>query len=226
VFERFTERARKVMGLAYEESERLRHDYIGPEHALAGLARQEDSRAAAILVASGLGPDVIRAGLDQLVAQGKLPGPWRNKADLLGNLGINLAAVQQAVEDSFGMEAVRRASRHANSRSWLREDRIVCASPLNPLAGKALLTKRAFELAWQEAGRLGQHEVRTEHLLLGILRDAQDPLGTGLSRRAKRISAYIGLPQKGPAPVRLIVESSGISLNVLRDQVLAALGAP
>jgi ATP-dependent Clp protease ATP-binding subunit ClpA len=190
-----------------------------------GLPGRKDSQAAAILVASGLGPDVIRAGLDQLVAQGQMPAAWRNKADLLGNLGIDLTAVRHAVEDSFGMEAVRRASLHANSRSWLREDRIVCASPLNPLAGKALLTKRAFELAWQEADRLGQHEVRTEHLLLGILRDAQDPVGTGLSRRAKRISAYIGLPQEGHAPVKLIVERSGISLNVLQAQVLTTLGA-
>lgn len=182
MLERFTERASKVMGLAYEESERLRHDYVGPEHVLAGLARQEDSRTAAILGASGLGTGVIRSRLDQLVAQGKLPGPWRNKADLLGSLGIDLAAVQQAVEDSFGMEAVREASRHAHSRSWLRE-----------------------------------------HLLLGILRDAQDPVGTGLSRRAKRLSAYIGLPMQGPAPVRLIIERSGISLNMLRNQVLAEL---
>jgi len=39
VFERFTERARKVLGLAYEEADRLRHDYVGPEHVLAGLSR-------------------------------------------------------------------------------------------------------------------------------------------------------------------------------------------
>jgi ATP-dependent Clp protease ATP-binding subunit ClpA len=225
VFERFTEHARKVMDLACEESERLRHDYVGPEHVLAGLGRLEDSRTAAILVASGLGTDVIRSRLDQLVAQGKLPAPWRNKADLLGNLGIDLAAVQQAVEDSFGMEAVRKASRQANSRSWLREDRIVCASPLNPLGGKALLTKRAFALAGQEADRLGHDEVRAEHLLLGILRDAQDAWGTGLSRRAKRVSAYIGLPMQGPAPVRLVIERSGISLSMLRNQVLAQLRA-
>lgn len=39
------------------------------------------------------------------------------------------------------------------------------------------------------------------------------------------VGACIGLPQKGPAPVRLIVERSGISLNVPRDLVLAELGA-
>ena len=37
VFERFTGPADQVMCLAYEEADRLRHDYVGPEHVLAGL---------------------------------------------------------------------------------------------------------------------------------------------------------------------------------------------
>ena len=147
MFDRFTERASQVMCLAYEESERLRHDYIGPEHVLAGLARQEDSRAAAILSASGLGPDTITAGLDQLVEAGVLPGPWRNQADLLRSMGIDLAAVQRAAEESFGAEAVCAAGRRARSRSWLRAIPVVSAGPASPLSGKALLAKRACEFA-------------------------------------------------------------------------------
>ena len=225
MFERFTERASKVMCLAYEESERLRHDYVGPEHALVGLAQHEDSRAAAILGESGLGPDVLRAGMDHLVAQGILPGPWRNKADLLQSVGIDLASVQQAVEESFGMEAVLTASRNARSRSWLREDWIMCTSPISPLSGKAMLVKRAFQLAGQEADELGLHEIRPEHVLLGVLRDAQDPVGTGLSRRARRVRAYLGLPPRGPSPVRLAIEASGTNLPALHSHVLADLHA-
>jgi len=82
MFERFDEPAQQVMDLACEESDRLRHDYVGPEHVLAGLARQDTSRAAAILRASGLGGEAVRGGLDRLVAQGLLPGPWHNQADL------------------------------------------------------------------------------------------------------------------------------------------------
>lgn len=45
MFERFTEPPHEVMDLAGQESDRLRHDYVGPEHVLAGLApaRQESS---------------------------------------------------------------------------------------------------------------------------------------------------------------------------------------
>lgn len=68
MFERFTVPARQVMDLACAEADRLRHDYVGPEHVLAGLSRQAGSRAAEILQASGLDGDTVRSGLDRLVA--------------------------------------------------------------------------------------------------------------------------------------------------------------
>ena len=46
VFERFTERARQVVVLAQEESRALRHAYIGTEHLLLGLLREEEGLAA------------------------------------------------------------------------------------------------------------------------------------------------------------------------------------
>jgi ATP-dependent Clp protease ATP-binding subunit ClpA len=222
MFERFTEPARQVMDFSCEEADRLRHDYLGPEHMLAGLARQPGSRASAILRASGLGGEAVRSGLDRLVAEGLLPGPWRNKADLLRTLGIDLGAVRQAVETSFGPEAVSAASRRALGRSRLREDRLICASPLT---GKAMVAKRAFHLAARKADALGRRDISPEDLLLGVLCDAQDPAGTGLSRRARRLGGYLGLPQGGPSPVRLIIEASGAGLDALRDQVLAELPA-
>ncbi len=47
-FERFTERARKVIELAHEEAFALKHDYIGTEHILLGLARENEGVAARI----------------------------------------------------------------------------------------------------------------------------------------------------------------------------------
>jgi ATP-dependent Clp protease ATP-binding subunit ClpA len=224
VFERFTEPADQVMGLACEEADRLRHDYLGPEHVLAGLARQEGSRAAAILRASGLDAVAVRAGLDRLVTEGTLPPAWRNKADLLRSLGIDLPAVQRSIEESFGTQAMCAATRRALGHSWLREDRLVTQ---NPLAGKAMLTKRAFSLAAHEADALGSHHIGPEHLLLGVLRDAQSPGGRPrLGRRVRRVRAHLGLPQHGPSPVRLIIEANGGNLDSLRAELLAQLHAP
>src|ERR1700730_19314074 len=129
MLERFDEPAGQVMDLACEEADRLRHDYVGPEHVLAGLARQDGGRAARVLRASGLTGEAVRAALDRLVAGGVLPGPWRQPADLLRTLGIDLGAVQQAVETSFGSDAVREASRRALGRSRLPEGRLRCRRP-------------------------------------------------------------------------------------------------
>jgi len=225
VFERFSEAACLVCDLAYEEAERLRHDYLGPEHVFAGLARVSDGGTGPILRSRGLGPDALRARLDQLVADGVLPGPWRNQAELLRGLGIDLGEVRQAVETSFGPDALCAALRRARRHAWLRDLPFLTAGPPSPLAGKALVAKRAFWLTGQEASRLGQDQAGPEHLLLGVLRDAEDPAGTGLSRRARRGYAYLGLPWHGPSPVRRLVEAAGTSLAELRTAVLASMHA-
>ena len=49
MFERFTERARQVVVLAQEEARTLKHNYIGTEHILLGLLREEEGLAARIL---------------------------------------------------------------------------------------------------------------------------------------------------------------------------------
>ena len=51
-FDKFTERARKVLQLAQEEAQRFNHNYIGTEHLLLGLVREGDGVAARVLVAA------------------------------------------------------------------------------------------------------------------------------------------------------------------------------
>ena len=52
MFERFTERARQVVVLAQEEARQLKHNYIGTEHILLGLLREEEGLAARVLESS------------------------------------------------------------------------------------------------------------------------------------------------------------------------------
>ena len=59
MFERFTDRARRVVVLAQEEARMLNHNYIGTEHILLGLIREGDGVAAQVLV--NLGSDLNRA---------------------------------------------------------------------------------------------------------------------------------------------------------------------
>lgn len=71
MFNRFTERARKVILLAKEEAKRFNHDYIGTEHVLLGLVREGEGVAAAVLASFGLSPDKVRIEVEKLVQ----PGP-------------------------------------------------------------------------------------------------------------------------------------------------------
>jgi hypothetical protein len=56
MFERFSDRARRVVVLAQEEARRLDHNYIGTEHILLGLIREGNGVAAQVLVKLGAGP--------------------------------------------------------------------------------------------------------------------------------------------------------------------------
>jgi ATP-dependent Clp protease ATP-binding subunit ClpA len=70
MFERFTERARKVVVLAQEEAGRLRHDFIGTEHLLLGLLRAEEGVAAQALHACGVTLDGAREQVEGIVGHG------------------------------------------------------------------------------------------------------------------------------------------------------------
>ena len=71
MFNRFTERARKVIILAKEEARRFNHDYIGTEHILLGLIREGEGVAAAVLQKMGLDLEIIRLEVEKFVQ----PGP-------------------------------------------------------------------------------------------------------------------------------------------------------
>src|ERR1051326_8748918 len=60
MYERFTDRARKVMQLANQEAQRFNHDYVGTEHLLLGLLREQEGVAAQVLMNLGLKLEDVR----------------------------------------------------------------------------------------------------------------------------------------------------------------------
>lgn len=70
MFERFTDRARQVVVLAQDESRGLRHNYIGTEHLLLGLLREEEGIAARVLGSFDLTVDEVRAQVARIVGMG------------------------------------------------------------------------------------------------------------------------------------------------------------
>jgi ATP-dependent Clp protease ATP-binding subunit ClpC len=73
VFERFTDRARRVVVLAQEESRMLNHNYIGTEHILLGLIHEGEGVAALTMESLGISLETVRRQVEQIIGQGQAP---------------------------------------------------------------------------------------------------------------------------------------------------------
>src|SRR5213594_3625256 len=71
MFERFTDRARRVVVLAQQEARMLDHNYIGTEHILLGLIHEGEGVAAQALTTMGIGLDAVRGQVEQIIGQGQ-----------------------------------------------------------------------------------------------------------------------------------------------------------
>jgi ATP-dependent Clp protease ATP-binding subunit ClpA len=71
MFERFTDRARRVIVLAQEEARLLNHNYIGTEHILLGLAHESQGVAAKALESLGISLEAVRAQVEEIIGQGQ-----------------------------------------------------------------------------------------------------------------------------------------------------------
>src|SRR5260370_6829857 len=69
-YDKFTERARKVLSLAQEEARRFQHDYIGTEHLLLGLVREGEGGAAKVLNNLGGELNKVRNAVEFFVGRG------------------------------------------------------------------------------------------------------------------------------------------------------------
>ena len=216
MFERFTEQTHLVVDLAQGEAERCGHRYLGPEHVLLGVLAEGHSDAARVLRAHGMGLEAARAELVGLARQGVVPLPRPSDTELLGTLGIDLDAVRRTTEQTFGFQALGEATWRVTRRPGWRGGRVVWT----PLCGPPFVAKRALHLAGQQARAFGHVEVGPEHVLLGVLEDARQPVdSTRGSRRHRRITAYVGLPEGYRGAAGPLLEALGVSLDGLRDAV-------
>ena len=70
MFERFTDRARRVVVLAQEEARLLNHSYIGTEHILLGLIHEGEGVAAKALESLGISLEAVRSQVEEIIGQG------------------------------------------------------------------------------------------------------------------------------------------------------------
>ena len=197
---------REILRLAEVERRRLGHPYLGDEHLLLGVLAHASNPGAAMLTDRGLDLSTARAQIARIVnASGSIV---RDDADLLHDLGVDLAQMRRRLESTFGALAVHEAARQVRRRPWWR--------------GPPYLIKRAQFIACTTAGKHGDTEISPEHLLYGVLRAARDPLGTGLGRRGRREATRLGLRIGTPNPVRILLTEHGIDLEQFGEDLLAS----
>ncbi|HAX24587.1 MAG TPA: NDP-hexose 4-ketoreductase, partial [Chloroflexi bacterium] len=100
-FEKFTERARKVLTLAQEEAQRFNHNYIGTEHLLLGLVREGDGVAARVLSNMGVQLPKVRSAVEFIIGRGETV--------IMGEIGLTPRA-KKVIE--LAVDEARRLNHH------------------------------------------------------------------------------------------------------------------
>src|SRR3989304_5488163 len=126
-FDKFTERARRVLTLAQEEAQRFNHNYIGTEHLLLGLVREGDGVAAKVLSNLGVELSKVRSAVESIIGRG-------DRATV-GEIGLTPRA-KKVIE--LAVDEARRLSHHYIGTEHLllglvREGEGIAASVLESL---------------------------------------------------------------------------------------------
>src|ERR671938_1945434 len=100
-FDKFTERARKVLQLAQEEAQRFNHNYIGTEHLLLGLVREGEGVAAKVLANLGVELNKVRSAVEFIIGRGD--------RTVAGDIGLTPRA-KKVIE--LSVDEARRLNHH------------------------------------------------------------------------------------------------------------------
>jgi ClpA/ClpB-like protein len=215
-----SQHAQRVLDLAGEEAERFGHRYLGPEHLVLGVLRDGDNDAARVLQARGVDLESARAALRGLADRGVVAGPRPSDAELLGSLGIDLAAIRRTTEQAFGRKAVGWAIREATRA----RHRGVARVPRTPLRDPPWLIDQVLYHAGGQARALGRGEVGPELLLLGVVKDIQTPWPRCIRNRwRRRLHASVGLPEGYRGAAGPLLQALGVDPEELGEALLAEL---
>ncbi len=180
-FDKFTERARKVLTLAQEEAQRFNHNYIGTEHLLLGLVREGDGVAARVLGNMGVQLPKVRSAVEFIIGRGETM--------VMGEIGLTPRA-KKVIE--LAVDEARRLNHHYIGTEHLllglvREGEGIAAGVLESL-GVNLEKVRAqvMQVVSQSSSyQQGKQQTKTPYM---------DALGVDLTEaaRANKLGPLIG----------------------------------
>jgi ATP-dependent Clp protease ATP-binding subunit ClpC len=243
MFERFTDRARRVVVLAQEEARMLNHNYIGTEHILLGLIHEGEGVAAKALESLGISLEAVRAQVEEIIGHGgQAPSghiPFTPRAKKV--LELSLREALQLGHNYIGTEhillgliregegvAAQVLAKLGADLSRVRQQVIQLLSgysgsgPAEPGSGKAGATagqasgeSASGSLVLDQFGRNLTQQAREKKLdpVIGRAREIERVMQV-LSRRTKNNPVLIGEPGVGKTA---IVE--GLAQKIVGDDV-------
>jgi ATP-dependent Clp protease ATP-binding subunit ClpC len=209
MFERFTERSRRVVVLAQEESRMLDHNYIGTEHLLLGLIHERDGIAARAIESTGLTLDAARSEVEAMIGRGVSAPTGHIPFTPLAKKVLELA-----LREALALKKTYIGPEHI-LLGLIREGDGVGAQILERLAAPLpVLRAQVIELAAAEALEPEQDEPPGAEWLPGGSRGAEAEL-----RRHRRV-----VVAAEAQVIRAQVVTEFRETLVLLDETLAALG--
>jgi hypothetical protein len=185
-----------------------------------GVLGNGASAASRLLEAFGVHLAGARARVRRLAERGVVPSPRPSDAELLGSLGIDLAAVRRSTEQTFGDSALGWAIREATRARRRGVGRV----PRTPLRDPPMLLSQVLYHAGEQAKAAGVGEVGPELLLLGVVIDIQTPWPRCMDNRWRRqLHAAVGLPEGYRGAAGPLLQGFGIDLEELGGSLLAEL---
>ena len=181
MFERFTERSRRVVMLAQQEARMLNHNYIGTEHILLGLIHEGEGVAAKALESLGISLDAVRQQVEEIIGQGQqAPSghiPFTPRAKMV--LELSLREALQLGQEYIGTEHILLG--------LIREGDGVAAQVLVKLgADLNRVRQQVIQLA---TGRAGEDVIGEGSPLPDVALGRPD----SLDRRLAAIERWVGL---------------------------------
>src|SRR5689334_9055620 len=182
-FDKFTERARKVLQLAQEEAQRFNHNYIGTEHLLLGLVREGEGVAAKVLANLGVDLNKVRSAVEFIIGRGD--------RTVTGDIGLTPRAKKVT---ELSVDEARRLNHHYIGPEHLllgrvREGEGIAAGVLEAFGGSLDNARSQVIYVLNQSQRYAQQESRHASKTPVI-----DQLGMDLTAaaRANKLDPVIG----------------------------------
>ena len=222
-FERFTERAKKVLTFAQEEAERSHHSYIGTEHLLLGLMRETDGLAAHALQSLGLNIETVRLRIQAVLG--------RHERIIIQQI-IPTSRVKKVIEISFE-EARRMGHNYVGTEhlliGLLLEGEGIAAHVLIDLGVTVDKVRSEVERFLATGGPEPATGAPTPApppkpyddavtAILNAAEDAAEKEHATMFRLDHMLSAIVG-PRSAPPAALDLLHASGVNLDVLRKML-------